>query len=256
MSQQVNSDGLAPDLGALWRHRALVVTALYAFVALVGALYYALLLGDFGVNPFHYWEASDFLLATFREPVSMGFGAIAILLYLSLVRGREVNDYLYGRIPWVRRLLRYDRWRDSPWMSPRWGVGASTAFVLVWFVFVMGAVATGAGNDARRGEGRAVRYALSDGALIEAQLLTTTNRFAFLVVPGAGHRGARLHAVPFEAIVELELCGARRGLYHWLLGKREGCSGDAAIAPAATAVPVAPVAATTAPPSAAPAARP
>ena len=83
------AESLRPDLGALWRHRVLVVGALYGFVALVGALYYALLLGDFGLNPFHYWEASDFLLATFREPLSILFGLIAVLFYFSMTRGRD-----------------------------------------------------------------------------------------------------------------------------------------------------------------------
>jgi len=44
----------------------------------VGALYYALLLGNFGLNPFYYWEASDFLLVTLREPLSIVFGLIAV----------------------------------------------------------------------------------------------------------------------------------------------------------------------------------
>lgn len=232
------AESLRPDLGALWRHRVLVGAALYGFVALVGALYYALLLGDFGLNPFHYWEASDFLLATFREPLSILFGLFAVFFYFSMARGRELNDVFYGGIPWVRRALRYDRWRESPWMSPRLGPGVSILLALAWFVVVMGGVAAGAASDARRGEGRAVRYALGDGVLREAQLLATTNRFVFLVVPGAAPRDAVLHAVPIESLLEVEHCGARRGGIRALVRGAERCGPAPAAAPG-TAPPAA-----------------
>ena len=113
MPEKPISETRRPDLAALWRHRALVVAALYGFVALVGALYYALLLGNFGLNPFHYWEATDFLLATLREPFSIVFGLIAVSVYFPMIRGRELNDLLFGGIPWVRRLTLYDRWRSK-----------------------------------------------------------------------------------------------------------------------------------------------
>ena len=230
MSGKPISGAMRPDLGTLWRHRARVVAALYGFVALVGTLYYALLLGDFGLNPFHYWDASDFLLATFREPLSIVFGLIAVAFYFTMFRGREFNDVLFGRVSWVRRLTLYDRWRDSPWMAPRFGVGVSVLAAVAWFLVVMGGVAADAARDARRGEGRTVRYALGDGALREAQLLATANRFVFLVVPGEAPRDPALHAVPIESLLEIRYCGARRG---WVAAfvRAEQCE------PAAKAVP-------------------
>lgn len=247
MPETPATETLRPDLGALWRHRALVVAALYAFVALVGALYYALLLGDFGLNPFHYWEASDFLLATFREPLSIAFGLFAVFFYFSMTRGREMNDAFYGSIPLVRRLTLYDRWRDSPWMAPRFGIGVSLLMAVAWFVVVMGGMATGVAADARRGEGRAVRYALGDGVTRDAQLLTTTNRFVFLVEPGPAPRDAVLRAVPIESLVELAHCGARRGGLRALIRGAEACAPPAAPAAAPAPVPA------TAPTAAAPA---
>lgn len=256
MPEQPISETRRPDLGALWRHRALVLAALYSFVALVGALYYALLLGNFGLNPFHYWEASDFLLATLREPLSIVFGLIAVLFYISMVRGREVNEAMFGSIPWVRRLTLYDRWRDSPWMAPRLGVGVSVLLAVAWFVVVMGSEAGDAAADARRGEGRAVRYAFGDGVLHEAQLLTTTNRFVFLVVPGAEPRDAVLHAVPIESLLELEHCGARRGLVRALVRGAEQCTPEVSAPEAAPAAGPAPPTLAPAPDRAPPAASP
>jgi len=202
------SETMRPDLGTLWRHRARVVGTLYGFVTLVGTLYYALLLGDFGLNPFHYWEASDFLLATFREPLSIVFGLIAVVFYITMIRGREFNDVLFGSIPWVRRLTLYDRWRDSAWMAPRFG----------------------------------------DGALREAQLLTTTNRFVFLVVPGKAPRDPVLHAVPLESLLEIQHCGARRGPVHAFVRGAEQCAPAVQSAPTTGKGPQSASPATVAPP--------
>jgi hypothetical protein len=227
---------LHPDLGALWRHRALVLAALYGFVALVGALYYALLLGQFGLNAFHYWEASDFLLATFREPVTILFGLIAVSFYFSLTDGRGMNDLLFGRVGWIRRLVRYDRWRNARLMRPQLGPVVSVLLALLWFVVVMGSIASLVAVKARRGDGEPVRWATEGTPLRSARLLTTTNRFVFLVEPGATPREARLLAVPVDALTLLEHCGARRGgLRAWVRGP-ERCE-DAAptVVPAADA---------------------
>lgn len=236
MSDPEISRRLHPDLGALWRHRALVVAALYGFIALVGALYYALLLGEFGLNAFHYWEASDFLLATFREPVTILFGLIAVSFYFSLTDGQTQNDFLFGRVAWIRWLVQYDRWRDARLMRPQLGPGVSVLLALLWFVVVMGSLATMAATKARRGDGEPVRWATEGVPLREARLLTTTNRFVFLVEPGATPRAARLLAVPVDALTMLEHCGARRGgLRAWIRGAERCNDATPAVTPAAIA---------------------
>jgi len=256
MPDQQALERIHPDLGALWRHRAQVAVALYTFIALVGALYYAVLFLDFGLNPFHYWEASDFLLATFREPLSIVFGLFAVAMYFSFNHGREMNDLLFGRIGWLRRLLRYDRWRESRWMSPQLGPGMSIVLTLAWFVLVMGAVAALDADRARRGTGAAVRFALEGGRSQDAQLLTSTNRFLFLVVAGATPSEARLLAVPIDALVTLEHCGARRGGMYALFKDAPGCRDAPSAVPAPSAAPAPASAAIAAPGTAPPAASP
>jgi hypothetical protein len=221
------------DLGALWRHRALVLGAGYAFVALVGALYYALLLGDFGQNPFDYWEASDFLLAAFREPLALAFGLVAVTMYIAFVDPLAINDRLYRRGSRFAELIRYERWRESRWMAPRVGPLAGSLLALLWFVLVMGGFAAGAARDARTGRGVAVHATIDGGEPFPAQLLATTNRFAFLVRPGSTEGEARLLAVPFESLTLLGHCGARRGGLRALVRGVEPCT----VTPAATAPP-------------------
>jgi len=245
MSEDVISDALHPELGALWRHRALVAVALYAFVALVGALYYALLLGEFGLNAFDYWEATDFVLATFREPLSMVFGLIAISFYLSLTQPARVNDWFFGRYPGLGRVLKYQTWRDWRMFNPQFGPLLGLLLALLWFVIVMGSFADRAANQARHGTGDDVRYALAGRPLAPAQLLATTNRFVFLVLPAAEPRDARLLAIPVDQLEMLEHCGARRGGWRALARGAEHCDG----APAVVAPLPAPAAAPTTAPS-------
>lgn len=210
-------------LDALRRHRALVGAAVYLFVSAVGALYYALLLGEFGLDAFDYWEASDFLLAVFREPVALVFGLIALLLWVSMRYQREFNDWQYSKLPWLGRLVRYERWRESQFWNESSGVLATTLFALVWFLFVMGGVAGGAANDAQVGDADRIRLQLSDGSRLDGVLLTATNRYLFVVLPADEAKDARLRVVPYEALGWIENCGARRGLLRTVMNRTREC---------------------------------
>ena len=230
---------------ALRRHRALVGAGVYLFVSAVGALYYALLLREFGLDAFDYWEASDFLLAVFREPSALLFGLVALLLWFSMRYQRQFNDWTFGRAPLLGRLLRYERWRESRFWNASPGVLVSTAFALVWFVVVMGSVAAGAARDATRGEGERLLLRVGDDEPLRGVLLTATNRYLFVVVPALEPAAARVRVVPYEALAWIETCGARRGLMTSLKRRAQGCEGatvpaEPAAAPGAPAAPAAP----------------
>lgn len=223
-------------LDALRRHRALVGAGVYLFVSVVGALYYALLLGEFGLDAFDYWEASDFLLAVFREPAALLFGLVALFLWFSMHYQRQLNEWTYSRWPWFGRLVRYERWRESRFWNASPGVLASTAFALVWFVVVMGSVAADAAREATRGEGELLELQVGDAEPLRGVLLTATNRYLFVVIPAAEPAAARVRVVPYEALAWIETCGLRRGLMSKVLRRARSCQDDAA---PATATPAA-----------------
>jgi hypothetical protein len=223
MSEPAAKPQLADALAIVQRHRALLGAGVYLFVSAVGALYYALLLGEFGLDAFDYWEASDFLLAVFREPAALFFGSMALLLWFSMRYQREFNDWMYGRLPRMAKLVRYERWRESRFWNESPGALATTAFALVWFVVVMGSVASGAAREAQRGAGDRLSVQLAEGPPLQGVLLTATNRYLFIVLPAEDPALARLRVVPYEALAWLETCGTRRGLIRSAMGRAQDC---------------------------------
>jgi hypothetical protein len=227
---------LADPFVTLQRHRALVGAGVYLFVSAIGALYYSLLLGEFGLDAFDYWEASDFLLAVFREPIALVFGLMALLLWFSLNYQRTMNDWMYGKLPWLGRLVRYQRWRESRFWNESPGFFATTAFALVWFVIVMGSIASSTARNAQLGKADQVTLELSDGSTLRGVLLTATNRYLFVVVPTPEQEAVRLRVVPYDALAWVESCGARRGLLRTMTGQARECAKlSAPAAPSAAA---------------------
>jgi len=214
---------LADPFAMLQRHRALVGAGVYLFVSAVGALYYSLLLGEFGLDAFDFWEASDFLLAVFREPIALVFGLMALLLWFSLNYQRAFNDWMYGRLPWLGRLVRYQRWRESRFWNESPGFFATTAFALVWFVIVMGSIASSTARNAQLGKDDQVTLQLEGGRELRGVLLTATNRYLFVVVPTPDAEAVRLQVVPYDALISVESCGARRGLLRTMIGQARDC---------------------------------
>jgi hypothetical protein len=223
MAEPAAKPQLTDALALVQRHRALLGAGVYLFVSAVGALYYALLLGEYGLDAFDYWEATDFLLAVFREPASLFFGSMALLLWFSMRYQREFNDWMYDRLPWLAKLVRYERWRESRFWNRSPGALATSSFALVWFVIVMGSVASGAARDAQRGLGETVNIQLADGAPLRGVLLTATNRYLFIVLPAEDPATARLRVVPYEALAWIETCGTRRGLMSTVIGRAKRC---------------------------------
>jgi hypothetical protein len=65
---------------ALAEHPALLVSAIYFIVSLIGLVYSWVFLRAFGINVFRYAEISDFLMASLKEPFTWILAVLAAAL--------------------------------------------------------------------------------------------------------------------------------------------------------------------------------
>lgn len=62
----------------LWKHPAIVGSAIYIFISTMGLIHQYALFSQFGINIFDFAEANDFLLAAFRDKVAFIFSVFII----------------------------------------------------------------------------------------------------------------------------------------------------------------------------------
>ncbi|MEO1248025.1 MAG: hypothetical protein AAFX56_20290 [Pseudomonadota bacterium] len=149
-------------------HPALLVSMLYMFASAVGMLFAYSYLVRFGINVFTYSQIGDFLLASFKEPITWGLVALTFLA--------AATDIAMSR--------RVGRKRRSRWLA-WYGTAAYrriNLLVAVFFLFVF--IYLHAYIKAERthaGEGLRVELRLLERDVrYNRILLGTTNQFLFV----------------------------------------------------------------------------
>lgn len=164
----------------LREHAGLVGTGLYLAATCIGMLSSWTFYQEFGVNVFHYAQASDFLLAAVRTPLA----TLAILFAVPVVwLIVELDDWLSARAGWYRRLYV----TDTLWRFARSRTAMVLYFVGYAFLFSL-FYSDWMSQRVRTGRGTRVSVQLQAGAYagrdltrpFEAILLGTTGAFVFL----------------------------------------------------------------------------
>jgi len=70
----------------------LVLTLLYLYVTAIGLIYSAALYGKFGINIFDYSEIADFLLAAFKNPVSLIAAGVLVAMGIALATYAAISQ--------------------------------------------------------------------------------------------------------------------------------------------------------------------
>ena len=171
----------------LREHPAFLISGLYFFATAIGMFFAWSYLRHFGINVFLYAEISDFLLASFKDPV------IWIVVFVM-----TFSWYLDVRAStrWGSR----ERKRGLRWYGTRTYRRLSYPAALIALVFILNLAAGDEADDARNGYGDVVNVTLSDSDTGRTGvLLETTARFVFLFDPNT----QMVHVHPHESIAEI-----------------------------------------------------
>jgi hypothetical protein len=166
----------------LREHPAILLPSLYVYVSAIGVLYTWCLFRHFGINVMDFAEASDFLLAAFKEPMALGlsfFGVMYAVFVLYAV------CFLLWFCPRVS-----SRWRKGfshPPVPIRAVFAMNVLPFIAYTVFACNLVACGVTRDIKTGDAPGVIVQLESGgdSAIASQseyavtLIGTTQEFAF-----------------------------------------------------------------------------
>jgi len=78
-------------LDILKSHPTLIITGFYAYLSVIGMMYYDGMLKEFNINIFNYSEVTDFVLIPFRTPTILIYPVILIVIIFIL-------DFVYTKI--------------------------------------------------------------------------------------------------------------------------------------------------------------
>ena len=198
----------------LWRivsdHYPVLIASIYAFAAIVGTTYYAVLLDYFDLAVLDYWDASDILLAAFRQPMSLALGALALLLALSQIYEQEYNAWLKSKSVWLWRLSGNYLTQKLGWKTVARPVFA-TCMALLWFLVVITAFAYARADDIWEAKTPGVVITLQDD-VIEGHVLATSNKYVLLLVNASEGQQKTAMAIPVESIQSIKQCADKGGV--------------------------------------------
>ncbi len=171
----------------LREHPAFIVSGLYVFATAIGMFFAWSYLRHFGINVFLYAEISDFLLASFKDPVIWPVVFVMTAAWYLDVRASK---------RWGSR----ERKRGLRWYGTRTYRRLSYPSALLALVFILNLAAGDEADDARNGYGNVVTINLADAnSGRTGVLLETTARFVFLFDPNT----QVVHVHPHESIAEI-----------------------------------------------------
>lgn len=168
-------------------HPAVIVSGLYLFATAVGMFFSWAYLRHFGINVFLYAEISDFLLASFKDPVIWAVVFVMLFAWYFDVRASK---------RWGSR----ERARGLRWYGTRTYRRLSYPAALFALVVFLSMAAGNEAEDARKGFGDIVNVSLADSESGRTGvLLETTARFVFLFDPDT----QMVYVHPHESIAEI-----------------------------------------------------
>ncbi len=171
----------------LREHPAFLISGLYVFATAIGMFFSWSYLRHFGINVFLYAEISDFLLASFKDPMIWPIVFIMTLAWYLDVRAS-------------RRWGSRERARGLRWYGSKAYRRTSYPAALLALLIILGLAAGDEADEARNGYGDVVTITLADAdAGRTGVLLETTARFVFLFDPNT----QIVHVHPHESIAEI-----------------------------------------------------
>lgn len=198
---------LRTGLARLFRqHTSLAITLTYLFLTVIGAAYEFAVLINFRINVFQFADATDFLLAAVRQPLTAVF-AIAPIGVVLLIEA--IDRALRRKSPRYRHFSERSDRLGGPRGRTSYRIGYG---ILIGLYFTAATLRLGnvVADRLREGRGRQVRVelvgpGLGGGTRVQGTLLGTTSRFVFVYAPAESIS----HVIPRESIVEMGM--DRRG---------------------------------------------
>jgi len=198
----------------LWRivsdHYPVLIASIYAFAAIVGTTYYAILLDYFDLAVLDYWDAGDILLAAFRQPMSLVLGVFAMGLALSQIYEAEYNAWLKSRSVWLWWLSGNFLSRKLGWKKVT-GPFLAISIALFWFIVVITAFAYSKASDVWEAKTPGVTVVLSD-EVIEGHVFSMSNKYVLMLVNADEAKQKIAVAIPIESIQSVKQCAERGGI--------------------------------------------
>lgn len=157
-------------------HPALLLTAGYLLIPLLGLSFESTLFGQFGVNFFYFAEVTDLLVGAFREPITSLLSAAALLVgWLT---------YLWNKAEWAWLEKRpAGGWfleRNRGYADSRFNRHAPVTFLIGCSIMVIWLHGECRADELREGEVSRMTVVMAGGSEPRPlQLLGTSSRFVF-----------------------------------------------------------------------------
>jgi len=149
-------------------NRAMILPFLYLFASSIGMFFYWVYFSVFGINIFDFADVSDFLLMSFRKPLTW---VIAVAAGLIIVFDNAMSRRAEGRIK-----IRFLRWYGSPrYRQSNYLAGFILVVGYIWLFATMSA------SSVLKGKGQQVEVTLTDASRsTTTTMLGSTTQFLFL----------------------------------------------------------------------------
>jgi hypothetical protein len=186
----------------------LVLTLCYVSISMLGMLFSWSLFSEFDVNIFNFTEASDFLLAALREPMTFVMAGTALLVTWSLISFGKLEVRYFKRNPAKNRFSKY--YAKSSQAINHHPMARLAIFLLYCYLFIS-LFGNWKADEIKAGNGKLIRVQLTEpiaggsagelrGSVItEGILLGSTNKYLFLYDLKSGV----MNAMPEENIVRV-----------------------------------------------------
>lgn len=189
---------------AWWRRHlrenpALILTAAYLLLTVVGAIYNWRLCKRFGVNILDLADGVDFLMFAVRDFAVVAWAAFAICLFAGMY---ALIAHLKAAPPTKRNILMQAFERQVKRSSLRAQAVVCTLWAVFFVFYYLDQYARAVAGAIKSGTGHACEYVLADDAKanpVAAQLVTTTSRF--VVVYRVDEKATQV--IPNESLVRL-----------------------------------------------------
>jgi len=169
--------------------RAMVLPVLYLFASSIGMFFYWVYFKVFGVNIFDFADVSDFLMMSFRKPITW---LIAIAAGLIITFDNAMSRRAEGRIK--SRLFAW--YGSSRYGQTNYIAGVILIVGYIWLFATMSA------SSVLEGKGQQINVTLTDDPrAVETTMLGSTTQFLFLFDDYS--MSVAIH--PFEQVHSIEV---------------------------------------------------
>jgi hypothetical protein len=188
------------------QHSTALLALVYLFSAVAGTTYHYFLFRHFGLDVFDFWELADFLASGVREPLTLVFAFLAVVVAAAIVWNEQLDAWATQRGPVARFFFGntiFDWFGMRARNYPLLGILLGALFFAVLVADLAGDQGAAIENGRDK---RVLVYPGPDGSdFMRAALISRTYAFLVLIAPASGDR----FALPIESVSALGLCGDR-----------------------------------------------